>query len=108
MNDVIKTHDDVAWVKVSKNVTLCVQIAGKPNKLIATRLTIALRTTELRRASILKKMKACSFAELIRLTIELRQYEAADPAEVSSLNPARRGSTEDPPTQADPGASDGT
>jgi two-component system response regulator FixJ len=46
-------------------------IAGLPNKQIAATLDIGLRTVELRRANILKKMRANSLAELIRFAILL-------------------------------------
>lgn len=44
-------------------------VAGMPNKLIAAELDMGLRTVELRRANVLKKMKADSLAELVRLVI---------------------------------------
>ena len=42
-------------------------LAGNPNKRIATELGIGLRTVELRRARLLKKMQAGSLAELVRM-----------------------------------------
>ncbi len=42
-------------------------LAGKPNKRIASALGIGLRTVELRRARLLKKMQAGSLAELVRM-----------------------------------------
>lgn len=48
-------------------------IAGKSNKAIATQLELSVRTIEVRRAKLMKKMNAESLAELIRLTL------AADP-----------------------------
>ncbi len=44
-------------------------VAGKPNKVIASELDIGLRTVELRRANVLKKMQADSLAELVRLAL---------------------------------------
>ena len=48
-------------------------VAGKPDKAIALKLDLSLRTIQLRRASVMRKMNAHSRAELIRLaqTIEL-------------------------------------
>jgi two-component system response regulator FixJ len=43
--------------------------AGKPNKLIAVELGLGLRTVELRRATLMKKMHADSLAELVRLVL---------------------------------------
>jgi FixJ family two-component response regulator len=42
-------------------------LAGKPNKRVAAELGIGLRTVELRRARLLKKMQAGSLAELVRM-----------------------------------------
>lgn len=44
-------------------------VAGYPNKQIATALQIGLRTVELRRSQLLKKMNAGSLPELVRLAI---------------------------------------
>lgn len=44
-------------------------IEGKSNKKIATELGLSVRTIEVRRAKIMRKMKAQSLAELIRLTL---------------------------------------
>ena len=45
-------------------------IAGKPNKTIAADLEIGLRTVELRRANVMKKIGVDSLAELVRLAME--------------------------------------
>jgi FixJ family two-component response regulator len=42
---------------------------GLPNKSIAIKLDIGLRTVELRRSSVMKKINASSFSELIRLSL---------------------------------------
>ena len=44
-------------------------IDGKSNKTIAAELGLSVRTIEVRRAKVMKKMKAESLAELIKLTI---------------------------------------
>ena len=50
---------------------------GKPDKAIALRLDLRLRTIQLRRASVLRKMGAPSRAALIRLAQTLEQLPAA-------------------------------
>ncbi len=45
-------------------------LLGKPNKVIARDLNLGLRTTEVRRQQIFRKMRAHSVAELVRLVIE--------------------------------------
>ena len=42
-------------------------LAGKPNKRIAMEWGLGLRTVELRRARLLKKMQAGSLAEMVRM-----------------------------------------
>ena len=49
-------------------------IVGTPNKVIAAQLEIGLRTVELRRANVMKKLEARSLAELVRLNMEANQY----------------------------------
>jgi two-component system, LuxR family, response regulator FixJ len=44
-------------------------IEGKSNKAIATELSVSVRTVEVRRAKLMKKMGADSLAELVRLTL---------------------------------------
>ena len=47
-------------------------VEGKPNKVIAKELGLAVRTVEKRRHAVLAKMKAGSVAELVELGIEAR------------------------------------
>jgi two-component system, LuxR family, response regulator FixJ len=47
-------------------------LQGEPNKAIASELDMGLRTVEMRRATILKKMNANSLAELVRLVLTIR------------------------------------
>lgn len=47
-------------------------MAGAPNKTIAGDLDLGLRTVELRRATIMKKMNASSLAHLVRLVLSIR------------------------------------
>jgi FixJ family two-component response regulator len=56
----------------SEHTVLHHLLEGKPNKVIAAELGMGLRTVELRRANVLKKMRAGSIAELVRLILEDR------------------------------------
>ncbi len=47
-------------------------LQGEPNKTIAADLDMGLRTVEMRRVTILKKMHANSLAELVRLVLMIR------------------------------------
>lgn len=44
-------------------------VAGKPNKVIATRLAISTRTVEVHRANIMSKLQAHSLADLVRIRL---------------------------------------
>lgn len=48
-------------------------VAGHPNKIIAHRLKIALRTVEIHRARVMEKTGARNLSELIRMAIRLEQ-----------------------------------
>ena len=52
--------------------SLAMILEGAPNKVIAARLSITERAVEMRRASLMKKLHAGSFAELVRIAT---QYE---------------------------------
>jgi len=49
-------------------------VAGTPNKVVAAKLEMGLRTVELRRANIMKKLEARSLAEVVRLNVEMERY----------------------------------
>jgi len=48
-------------------------IDGKPNKVVAEELGLSQKTIEVHRASVMKKMRADSVAELVRLALALHQ-----------------------------------
>ena len=48
-------------------------LAGQPNKVIAHRLQIALRTVEIHRARVMEKMEARNLSELVRMAIRLSE-----------------------------------
>ncbi len=52
-------------------------VAGKPDKAIALKLDLSLRTIQLRRASVMRKMHAHSRAELIGLAHRIERVPAA-------------------------------
>ena len=59
-------------------------VAGKPNKIIASELEIGLRTVELRRAKIYRKMESRSVAELVRMHLAIGQGDGPEQATSSS------------------------
>ncbi|TWT77683.1 Response regulator protein TmoT [Posidoniimonas polymericola] len=50
-------------------------VAGEPNKAIANKLELSVRTVEVRRQSIFAKLGAGSVAELVRLVVEAKPNE---------------------------------
>jgi two-component system response regulator FixJ len=65
-------------------------LEGKPNKQIAAELGVGLRTVELRRANLMKKMRAESLAELVHLVLiaqgkspQAKQPDGSPPDETS-------------------------
>ncbi len=64
------THDEKQVLELT--------VAGKPDKAIAMALDLSLRTIQLRRASVLRKMQAGSRAELIGLAHRLDRVPAVN------------------------------
>lgn len=54
--------------------TLDMIVAGIPNKVIASRLSITVRAVEMRRASIMKKLDVTSVAQLVERVVSYRVY----------------------------------
>lgn len=54
-------------------------VAGQPNKVIAHRLAIALRTVEIHRARVMEKTGARNLSELVRMTIRLEGEPQEEP-----------------------------
>jgi two-component system response regulator FixJ len=66
-----KTTIDSRFAELTKDEVgvMMKMLRGMPNKRIAAELDIGLRTVELRRANVLKKMQVESLAELVRLAM---------------------------------------
>ncbi|WP_425614484.1 response regulator transcription factor [Anatilimnocola sp. NA78] len=64
------TQDEIAVMRK--------MLEGLPNKRIASDLDIGLRTVELRRSNIMKKMGAGSLAELVRLALLVDFFKAEE------------------------------
>ena len=54
----------------SERTVLSYVVAGKPNKVIANRLDVSVRTVENRRSEIYTKLQAESVVDLVRMVIE--------------------------------------
>ncbi|HEX4143499.1 MAG TPA: response regulator [Pirellulales bacterium] len=63
-------------------------LVGKTNKMIATELDFGLRTIELRRANIMRKMEADTFADLVRLILVAGDQEWPADATPESTSPS--------------------
>ena len=64
---------------------LALLIDGNSNKTIAAELNLSVRTIEVRRAKLMKKMKAESLAELIRLTLSANSHFGRSQTETDSI-----------------------
>ena len=60
----------------SEREVLLFVVAGKPNKVIANRLDVSVRTVENRRSEIYTKLKAESVVDLVRMVIEADLLES--------------------------------
>lgn len=76
-NTVADLEQRLATLSADERVVLGRILEGMPNKRIASDLDIGLRTVELRRANIMKKMGADSLAQLVRMTLFLEMNKPA-------------------------------
>ena len=61
----------------SEREVLSFVVAGKPNKVIANRLDVSVRTVENRRSEIYTKLRADSVVDLVRMVIEADMLESS-------------------------------
>ena len=72
----------LATLSLEERQVMRLMLAGKTNKMIALELDFGLRTIELRRANIMRKMQADTFADLVRLILLAGEHES--PADAAS------------------------
>ncbi|HEY2410867.1 MAG TPA: response regulator [Pirellulaceae bacterium] len=77
----LETHERLASLSEDEMEVFRRLLAGHANKRIASDFDIGLRTVELRRANIMKKMQATSLPDLVRLAILGGFLKADTPAE---------------------------
>lgn len=65
--------EQLAGLTDAEEAVLDLILAGEPNKAIAARLDVSIRTIEVRRQNIYSKMGADSLAELVRSVMEARR-----------------------------------
>ncbi len=63
----------VAQLTAKECQVLDLMMEGRPNKVIAKRLGVSLRTVEVRRQRIFQKMNTRSVAELVRMILEAQE-----------------------------------
>jgi two-component system, LuxR family, response regulator FixJ len=81
-----RASDGLQHLTPGEHDVLRLLIDGKSNKTIAAELDLSVRTIEVRRAKLMKKMNAESLAELIRLALAATpQIENTPPLEQQSL-----------------------
>lgn len=69
-------RDRINRLTPSERLVLRYVVAGKPNKVIANRLDVSVRTIENRRSEIYTKLKAESVVDLVRMVIEADMLDA--------------------------------
>jgi two-component system, LuxR family, response regulator FixJ len=73
----------LATLTPAERQVLNLLMSGKPNKSIAAELDLGLRTVELRRSMIMKKMDAESLAELVRMVLSIRGETSEETSQIS-------------------------
>jgi two-component system, LuxR family, response regulator FixJ len=73
-DELVGRHQTLTTVETD---VLQLTVAGKPDKAIAQRLDLSLRTIQLRRASVMRKLNANSRAELILIAQAIKQPPVA-------------------------------
>ena len=73
-DELVGRHQTLTTVETD---VLQLTVAGKPDKAIAQRLDLSLRTIQLRRASVMRKLNAHSRAELILIAQAIKQPPVA-------------------------------
>ena len=74
-----ETRRRVSELTLQERQVLKAMLEGKPNKAIATLYDISLRTVELRRSQVLRKLGASSLAELVRMVVDAGEDELLGP-----------------------------
>lgn len=66
-------HDRLGSLTLQERTVLELIVSGTPNKAIANRLELGMRTVESRRANLMKKLDVFSVAELVQLVVDLEE-----------------------------------
>lgn len=75
------TRRQLATITPDERRVLDLILAGQPNKAMASQLGIGLRTVELRRATLLRKLNVQSVAELVRVVLLATESPPGSPPE---------------------------
>jgi two-component system, LuxR family, response regulator FixJ len=68
-----RIHERWETLTPREREVLTLVVSGRPNKLMAADLGLSQRTVEIHRARVMEKMAASSLAQLVRMTLDLRQ-----------------------------------
>jgi FixJ family two-component response regulator len=70
------TYDRFVKLSGREREVLTLIVEGLPNKIIAHRLGVSIRTVEIHRARVMEKFGAKSLPELVRFALQVESYEA--------------------------------
>ncbi len=73
-----QVQEDLESLTPSERQVMDLVVAGLPNKTIAGRLDVSVRTVENRRRAVFSKMNADSVADLVRLVVEFGVEQCAE------------------------------
>ncbi len=73
-----RVQEDLDSLTPSERQVMDLVVAGLPNKTIASRLDVSVRTVENRRREVFTKMNADSVADLVRLAVEFGVEQCAE------------------------------
>jgi len=71
LSQIVSIEDRVSRLTTREREVFEIVVTGKPNKVIASDLGLSQKTVEVHRAHVMEKMRADSFADLVKMAVSL-------------------------------------